>query len=189
MKLSSEIENFKRAAHEGPPLFFVGNSEGQDWKFQARLNISSEIYFINLWALRVVNPRQTTFNVSRLAVRARNCALWNRYRFESRNSAHRSHAPFMWVRFWTLRSSVEETIKEKKCTQSIRLEIAPPCPTYQLWTALIRQGKSSQNARSGSPDWLGVPIMGPFFVQRLLRFRACFPWNSGVQRDIWLSST
>ena len=32
---------FKRANHQG--LLFVGNSEGQDWKFQARLKFSGEI--------------------------------------------------------------------------------------------------------------------------------------------------
>ena len=41
LKFSSEIENFKRAAHQAP--IFVGNSQGQDWNFQARLNFSSEI--------------------------------------------------------------------------------------------------------------------------------------------------
>ena len=41
MTFSSEIENFKRATHQTP--IFVGNSRGQDWKFQARLKFSSEI--------------------------------------------------------------------------------------------------------------------------------------------------
>ena len=41
MTFSSEIENFKRATHQTPS--FVGNSEGRDWKIQARLKFSSEI--------------------------------------------------------------------------------------------------------------------------------------------------
>ena len=41
MTFSSEIENFKRATHQTP--IFVGNSEGRDWKIQARLKFSSEI--------------------------------------------------------------------------------------------------------------------------------------------------
>ena len=47
MTFSSEIEHFKRATHQNP--IFVGNSQGQDWKFQAktwsfqaRLKISNE---------------------------------------------------------------------------------------------------------------------------------------------------
>ena len=42
------------------PLFFEGNSEDQDWnfqtrlKFQARFNISGEIEFFKIWALRAV---------------------------------------------------------------------------------------------------------------------------------------
>ena len=43
LKFSSEISNFKRATHQTP--IFCGNSEGQDWNFQARLKISSEIDF------------------------------------------------------------------------------------------------------------------------------------------------
>ena len=38
---SSEIEHFKRATHQTP--IFVGNSQAQDWTFQARLKFSSEI--------------------------------------------------------------------------------------------------------------------------------------------------
>ena len=41
MTFSSEIEKFQRATHQTP--IFVGNSQGQDWKFQARLKFSSEI--------------------------------------------------------------------------------------------------------------------------------------------------
>ena len=41
---------FKRAANHA--LFFVGNSEGQDCSFQARLN------FFNLWALKVFKFRR-----------------------------------------------------------------------------------------------------------------------------------
>ena len=41
LKFSSETENFKRATHQ--TLFFVGNSEGRDWKLQARLKFSSQI--------------------------------------------------------------------------------------------------------------------------------------------------
>ena len=41
MTFSSEIENFKRATHQTP--IFAGNSQGQDWNFQARLKFSSEI--------------------------------------------------------------------------------------------------------------------------------------------------
>ena len=41
MTFSSEIENFKRGTHQTP--IFVGNSRGQDSKFQARLKFSSEI--------------------------------------------------------------------------------------------------------------------------------------------------
>ena len=43
LKFSSEVENFKRAAHQTPIL---GKSEAPDWSFQARLKFSSEIdYF------------------------------------------------------------------------------------------------------------------------------------------------
>ena len=41
MTFSSEIEHFEQAIHQTP--IFVGNSQGQDWKFQARLKFSSEI--------------------------------------------------------------------------------------------------------------------------------------------------
>ena len=41
LKFSSELEIFKRATHQTP--IFVGNSGGQDWKFQAILKFSSEI--------------------------------------------------------------------------------------------------------------------------------------------------
>ena len=57
LKFSSEVDNFKRAAHQTP--IFVGNSEGRDWKIQARLKFSSARlkisiengFFFNLWAL------------------------------------------------------------------------------------------------------------------------------------------
>ena len=57
LNFSSEIENFKRATHQTPIYcgkFWKSGIENfnRDWKFQARLKISSKIDFFNLWALR-----------------------------------------------------------------------------------------------------------------------------------------
>ena len=55
LKFSIEIENFKRATKQTP--FFVGNSEGQDWKFQSRLKFSSEIEIFNRdWFFSIFGP-------------------------------------------------------------------------------------------------------------------------------------
>ena len=66
LKISSEIENFKRAAHQTPifcgefwrsGLKFSSEIEifKRDWKVQSRLN------FFNLWALRVWREARSTF--------------------------------------------------------------------------------------------------------------------------------
>ena len=48
LKFSSEIENFKRATHQ-TPIFFAGNSEGQDWTFSEQLPCrSAEWIFFSL---------------------------------------------------------------------------------------------------------------------------------------------
>ena len=56
LQFSSEIEHFKRAAHQ--TLFLWGildlrdwTFQGRDWNFQARLKISIEMFFLYLWAL------------------------------------------------------------------------------------------------------------------------------------------
>ena len=55
LKVSSKIENFKRATHQTP--IFVGNSEGRDWTFQARLKFLNEIEkFKRDWFFSIFGP-------------------------------------------------------------------------------------------------------------------------------------
>ena len=72
LKFSSEIENIKRATQQTP--IFVGNSEGQDWKFQSRLNISSEIEIFNRdWIFSIFGPLG---NLNRIAQKRNPNRVW-----------------------------------------------------------------------------------------------------------------
>ena len=73
MTFSSEIENFKRATHQTP--ISVGNSRGQDGKFQARLKFSSEIENFK----RKLEIFKRSSEIGFFKIRA----LWVSQRFES----------------------------------------------------------------------------------------------------------
>ena len=66
----------------------------------------------------------------------------------------------------------------------------PPVPNISTLTILIRQGKSSQNAHSGSPEWNFLEFPGSTFSLALLyslKGNPEFPWISrnfsGISRE------
>ena len=81
LKFSSELEIFKRATHQ-TPSFFCGNSGGQDWKFQARLNISSDLEnFKRSWIFSRFGPLGFCWNTPKKTVFTRTFSQSSRQLF------------------------------------------------------------------------------------------------------------